>query len=205
MMLVVSFLSRAEPNWSAPTYLSATVLVVAFLLAEMPHILVWGSVALHVVAAVAIVEAKPLTQLVGYNLPGKYDPLHRLKGWRQLGTSIGRMLAENPGKHLMTDDRELMAALIYYVRPHPFDSLKWNGAGGIHDQFDLTAQPEKFVGQNFLLVSYRNSIDDIVSRFASSGPIEQVTIFLGPPIKAGNEPLTRVYQIRELSDFKGYR
>jgi 4-amino-4-deoxy-L-arabinose transferase-like glycosyltransferase len=205
MMLVVSFLSRAEPNWSAPTYLSATVLVVAFLLAEMPHILVWGSVALHVVAAVAIVEAKPLTQLVGYNLPGKYDPLHRLKGWRQLGTSIGRMLAENPGKHLMTDDRELMAALIYYVRPHPFDSLKWNGAGGIHDQFDLTAQPEKFVGQNFLLVSYRNSIGDIVSRFASSGPIEQVTIFLGPPIKAGNEPLTRVYQIRELSDFKGYR
>jgi 4-amino-4-deoxy-L-arabinose transferase-like glycosyltransferase len=205
MMLVVSFLSRAEPNWSAPTYLSATVLVVAFLLAEMPRFLVWGSVALHVAVAVVIVEAKPLTQLVGYNLPGKYDPLHRLKGWRQLGTSIGRMLAENPGTRLMTDDRELMAALIYYVRPHPFDSLKWNGAGGIHDQFDLMAQPEKFVGQNFLLVSYRNNIDDIVSRFTSSGPLEQVTIFLGPPIKAGNEPLTRVYQIRELSNFKGYR
>ena len=31
-----------------------------------------------------------------------------------------------------------MAALIYYVRPHPFDALKWNGEGGIHDQFDLT-------------------------------------------------------------------
>jgi 4-amino-4-deoxy-L-arabinose transferase-like glycosyltransferase len=205
MMLVVSFLSRAEPNWSAPTYLSATVLVVAFLLAEMPRILVWGSVVLHVVAALAIAEAKPLTHLVGYNLPGKYDPLHRLNGWRQLGTTIGRMLAEDPGAHLMTDDRELMAALIYYIRPHPFDSLKWNGAGGIHDQFDLTAHPEKFVGQNFLLVSYRNNIDDIVSRFASSGAIQDVTIFLGPPIKAGGAPLTRVYQIRELSDFKGYR
>jgi 4-amino-4-deoxy-L-arabinose transferase-like glycosyltransferase len=205
MMLVVSFLSRAEPNWSAPTYLSATVLVVAFLLAEMPHILVWGSVALHVVAAVAIVEAKPLTQLVGYNLPGKYDPLHRLKGWRQLGTSIGRMLAENPGKHLMTDDRELMAALIYYVQPHPFDSLKWNGAGGIHDQFDLTARPEKFIGQDFLLVSYRNSIEAIVDRFANSGPIEKVTIFLGPPTHQGGEPLTRIYQVRLFEGFKGYR
>jgi 4-amino-4-deoxy-L-arabinose transferase-like glycosyltransferase len=205
MMLVVSFLSRAEPNWSAPTYLSATVLVVAFLLAEMPRILIWGSVALHVVAAFAIAEAKPLTQLVGYNLPGKYDPLHRLKGWRQLGTTISRMLAEKPGTYLMADDRELMAALVYYVRPHPLDSLKWNGAGGIHDQFDLTAQPEKFIGQNFLLVSYRNNIDDIVSRFASTGPIDQVTIFLGPPIKAGGEPLTRVYQIRDLTDFKGYR
>ena len=205
MMLVVSFLSRAEPNWSAPTYLSATVLVVAFLLAEMPRILVWGSVALHVVAAVAVAEAKPLTHLVGYDLPGKYDPLHRIKGWRQLGTTVARMLAENPGTHLMADDRELMAALVYYVQPHPLDSLKWNGDGGIHDQFDLTAQPEKFVGQNFLLVSYRNNIGDIISRFADSGPIEKITIFLGPPMRAGGEPLTRVYQVRLLDNFKGYR
>jgi len=205
MMLVVSFLSRAEPNWSAPTYLSATVLVVAYLLAEWPRFLVWGSVALYVVAAVAIAEAKPLTHLVGYNLPGKYDPLHRLKGWRQLGTTVGHMLAENPGTHLLADDRELMAALVYYVQPHPLDGLKWNGEGGIHDQFDLTAQPEKFIGRNFLLVSYRNNIEDIVSRFASAGPIEQVTIFLGPPIHAGGEPLTRVYQVRLLDGFKGYR
>jgi hypothetical protein len=105
----------------------------------------------------------------------------------------------------MADDRELMAALVYYVQPHPLDSLKWNGDGGIHDQFDLTAQPEKFVGQNFLLVSYRNNIDDIVSRFADSGPIEKITIFLGPPIKAGGEPLTRIYQVRLLDNFKGYR
>jgi 4-amino-4-deoxy-L-arabinose transferase-like glycosyltransferase len=205
MMLVVSFLSRAEPNWSAPTYLSATVLVVAYLLAEWPRFLVWGSVALYVFAAVAVAEAKPLTHLVGYDLPGKYDPLHRLKGWRQLGNTVDRMLAENPGAHLMTDDRELEAALVYYVRPHPFESLKWNGAGGIHDQFDLTAQPERFIGQNFLLVSYRNNIDDIISRFATSGPIEKITIFLGPSVKAGGEPLTRIYQLRLLGDFKGYR
>ena len=46
MMLVVSILSRAEPNWSAPTYLSATVLVVALLLAMAPRFLIWGSVVL---------------------------------------------------------------------------------------------------------------------------------------------------------------
>jgi 4-amino-4-deoxy-L-arabinose transferase-like glycosyltransferase len=205
MMLVVSFISRAEPNWSAPTYLSATVLVVAFILAELPRILVWGSVALHMLAALTVAEAKPLTHLVGYDLPGKYDPLHRLEGWRQLGVTVGRMLAENPGSHLVADDRELMAALIYYITPHPLDALKWNGAGGIHDQFDLTAQPDKFIGDSFLLVSYRNNIDDIVSRFAAVGPIEQVTIFLGPATTSGGAPLTRVYQIRLLEGFKGYR
>jgi 4-amino-4-deoxy-L-arabinose transferase-like glycosyltransferase len=205
MMLVVSFLSRAEANWSAPTFVSATILVVAFLLARRAQILVWGSVVLHLVAATAVAEAKPLTQLVGYNLPGKYDPLHRLKGWRVLGTTVGRMLAENPGTHLMTDDRELMAALIYYISPHPLDGLKWNGAGGIHDQFDLMAHPETMIGNNFLLVSYRNNIDEIVSRFASSGDVQDITIFLGPPTKAGQASLVRVYQIRMLQGFKGYR
>ena len=205
MMLVVSFLSRAEPNWSAPTYISATVLVVAFLLGHAPRILLWGSVALHAAAALVIAEAKPMTHLVGYNLPGKYDPLHRLKGWRMLGATVSRMLAENPGTKLMADDRELMAALIYYATPHPFDALKWNGAGGIHDQFDLTTDPKKYIGDNFLLVSYRNNIDDIVSRFATSGPVEHITIFLGPPIKQGQQPLERIYQVRLLGDFKGYR
>ena len=69
----------------------------------------------------------------------------------------------------------------------------------------MTAQPEKFIGQNFLLVSYRNYVDDIIGRFATSGPIERITIFLGPPIRAGGEPLTRIYQVRLLGDFKGYR
>jgi hypothetical protein len=198
MMFVVSFLSRAEPNWSAPTYLSATILVVAFLLAQAPRILIWGSVALHVVAAVAVAEARPLTHLVGYNLPGKYDPLHRLKGWRELGTSVGRMLAENPGTHLMSDDRELMAALVYYISPHPLDSLKWNGEGGIHDQFDLTTDPKSFIGDDFLLISYRNNIDEITSRFAAVGDVDRITIFLGPG-------LARVYQVRLLRGFKGYQ
>ncbi|HLI19978.1 MAG TPA: glycosyltransferase family 39 protein [Stellaceae bacterium] len=205
MMFVVSFLSRAEPNWSAPTYLSATVLVVAFLLARAPRFLLWGSVALHVLAAVIVAEAAPLAHAAHYNLPGKLDPLHRLKGWHTLGADVGRMLAENPGIRLMADDRELMAALVYYVTPHPTQYLKWNGEGGVHDQFDLTADPAAFVGDNFLLVSYRNNIDDIVSRFASVGDVDKITIFLGPPIHKGGEPLTRVYQLRLLGGFKGYR
>src|SRR5205085_10313839 len=32
MMLIVAFLSRAHPNWSAPTYVSSAILVAAWLL-----------------------------------------------------------------------------------------------------------------------------------------------------------------------------
>ena len=198
MMFVVSFLSRAEPNWAAPTYVSAIVLVVALLLAEGQRVLVWGSIVLHSAVVLALVEAKPAARALGYDLPAKYDALHRLRGWRILGTTIGQMLRQNPGTDLMTDDRELMAALMYYVVPHPLDALKWNAMGGIHDQFDLTTDPNRYIGKNFLLVSYRNSISEIVARFQSSGPVEHIVIPLG-----GGQ--ARSYDVRLLYGFKGYR
>ena len=198
IVLVVSFLSRAEPNWAAPAYVSATMLVVALLLAEGKRFLVWGSILLHCAVVVGLVEARPVARAMGYDLPGKYDVLHRLHGWRVLGATVGRMLREHPGTYLMTDDRELMASLMYYVVPHPFDALKWNAMGGIHDQFDLTADPKRYIGANFLLISYRNRVDAIVKRFQSSGPIERITIPLGGGA-------SRSYKVRWLYGFKGYR
>ena len=37
----------------------------------------------------------------------------------------GAELAANPRLTLFTDDRETLAALVYYIRPHPFDAVKW--------------------------------------------------------------------------------
>lgn len=197
LMLAESLLSRAEPNWAAPAYLSATVLVVAWLLACNLRAIIIVSIVLHVAAAAVLLELKPLAAAVGYDLPGKYDPLHRLRGWRRLGDAVSRILAVNPGAILLADDREEIAALEYYVRPHPFNALKWNGEGGIHDQFDLTADPDRLIGRSFLLVSQAPDIKPILARFGAAGPVQHVIIPLGPG-------LARQYTVRLLSDFKGY-
>jgi 4-amino-4-deoxy-L-arabinose transferase-like glycosyltransferase len=197
LILIEAFLSRAEPNWAAPAYVSATVLVVAMLLTEGQRLVVWGSIALHCAVVVALVEARLVARAFGYELPAKYDVLHRLRGWRILGETVGRMLRQHPGTYLMSDDRELMAALEYYVVPHPLDGLKWNAMGGIHDQFDLNADPKRYIGKDFLLVSYRDSVDAIVKRFQSEGPVEHIII----PLGGGAE---RLYRVRLLRGFKGY-
>jgi 4-amino-4-deoxy-L-arabinose transferase-like glycosyltransferase len=199
MMLVVSILSRAEPNWAAPTYVSATVLVVAWLIERGWWWLVAGSVALHVAAAVAVVEARDVAHALGYDLPAKYDLLHRLRGYRRLGSAVGQLLREHPGAILLAENREEMAALLYYVRPHPFDALKWNGYDNlVHDQFDLEAKPETYIGDNFLLVSPNPDIGRIVARFAAAGPVEHIVIPLGGGAM-------RTYLVRYLTGFKGYR
>jgi hypothetical protein len=199
MMFVVSFLSRAQPNWSAPAYVAATALVVAWLLGRERQAIVAASIALHVAAAALLLELKPLAAEARYDLPAKYDPLHRLRGWRRLGDTVGRELLMHRGAVLLSDDREDMAALLYYMRPRPIDWLKWNGDGGVHDQFDLTADPSRFIGRDFLLVSHMpENTARILERFNGAGPIEHVIISLG-----GGE--ARTYTVRLLTGFKGYR
>ncbi len=200
MMLVVSFLSRAQPNWSAPTFVAAVVLVVAWLLARGRTALVAASLALHLLVAAVIFGAHDAATALRVDLPAKLDLLHRLRGWSTLGRSVSQMLMRYPGTILLSDDREDMAALMYYVRPHPFDALKWNGEGGIHDEFDLTAQPSRYVGGDFLLVSRSpDNLARIFSRFAQlDRPPDDIIIPL-------DRKTARHYQVYWLHGFRGYR
>src|SRR5271166_6974369 len=125
MMLAVSFLSRAHANWAAPTYVSATVLVVAWMLRRGWRALIIFSIALHLVAIAFLFTGREALAALGIELPAKYDALARLRGWRALGSTVGAALAAHPGFTLFADDRETLAALIYYVHPHPFDAVKW--------------------------------------------------------------------------------
>jgi hypothetical protein len=197
LVLALSLLSHAEPNWAAPAYVAATVLVTAWLIGSRWAVLVPLSVALHAGIVTLYLGAHAL----GYQpLPTRLDPLHRLQGWKPLGRAVGRLLIEIPGVHLLADSREEMAALVYYVEPHPFDALKWNGDDGrVHDQFDLTADPERYLGQDFLLVAQEGGdTGRVLDRFAEAGPPQHIVIPLG-----GGE--ARRYTVRLLRGFKGYR
>jgi 4-amino-4-deoxy-L-arabinose transferase-like glycosyltransferase len=200
MMLVVSFLSRAQPNWSAPTFVSAIVLVVVWLLKRGRAALVAASVALHLLIAVAIFGAHDAAAALRVDLPAKWDLLHRLRGWSALGRTVSQMLVRHPGTVLLSDDREDMAVLMYYVRPHPFDALKWNGEGGIHDEFDLTAQPSRYLGRDFLLVTHTpDNVERIFSRFDKvDRPPNDIIIPL-------DRETARRYEVYWLHGFKGYR
>src|SRR6185312_1858250 len=162
--------------------------------------LVAVSVALHLLIAVAIFGAHDAAAALRVDLPAKWDLLHRLRGWSALGRTVSQMLLRHPGTILLSDDREDMAVLMYYVHPHPFDALKWNGEGGIHDGFDLTAQPSRYVGRDFLLVTHTpDNIERILSRFDKvDRPPDDIIIPL-------DRKTARRYEVYWLHGFKGYR
>ncbi|MBV8650983.1 MAG: glycosyltransferase family 39 protein [Alphaproteobacteria bacterium] len=205
MMLVVSFLSRAHANWSAPTYVSATILVVAWLIEHRRTALLGASVAIHVLAAVLLVGAKSAAATLHVPLPAKYDLLRRVRGWHPLGEQVSQMLLRRPGTILLSDSREALAALVYYVRPHPFDAVIWNPEGGARNQFELETDMSHLVGRDFLFVTQSEISPFMAGKFAAVSPPTRITIILGPGDKPGEPPLERHYFVYDLDGFKGYR
>ena len=198
MMLVVSLLSRANANWAAPAFVSATVLVIAWTLSRGWRNLVVFSIALHLVAVTVLFTGCDALAILGVELPAKYDPLSRLRGWRTLGSTVGTALAAHPGYTLFADDRETLAALIYYVRPHPFDAVKWKLKSGLpKDQWELANGLPQHRGGNFLLVSEHNLIPEMSPSFAEMDRLEPVIIPIGPGA-------SRSYTLYLARDFKGY-
>ena len=198
LILALSLLSRAEANWAAPAYISATVLVVAWLLRRGRREVIIFSLALHVVAAALLFGGRDALAAAGIALPAHYDPLHRLRGWRMLGREVGAALAAHPHLRLLADDRETLAALIYYVQPHPFDAVKWALLDRVRDEWDLTNGLERHIGEDFLLVSAHNLIPEMRPSFAAIDRLGSLMVPLGPG-------LSRHYGLYLARDFKSYR
>jgi 4-amino-4-deoxy-L-arabinose transferase-like glycosyltransferase len=174
VVLIVSFLSRAQPNWGAPAYLSATVLVVAWGLRRNRCRTLAVAIGLNLALAAAAFGAA----LVG--LPAKADPLHRLRGWHRLGEAVAAELRAHPGLTLLADDREVLASLIYYVRPHPFDAVLWSPLPQIRDQWTLTNNLARHRGEDFLAVTDLGLGETMKAEFAAFTPLGEITISPGP-------------------------
>ena len=205
LVLALGLLSRANANWAAPAYVAGTVLVTGWALERGRRLIVTASLALHLVLAFALFgvtlsEGAP----AGLVSATRLDPFKRVQGWRQLGDAVSLLSARFPGVPLLFDQRRLMAELIYYVAPHPFDASKWDPDGRIGDHFDLTRGLEragdagaKTKGRAHLLVTMRADASAITSRFAHSRLLARIRTPIG---KHEHREVRIIY----LEDFLGY-
>jgi 4-amino-4-deoxy-L-arabinose transferase-like glycosyltransferase len=198
MMLVLSFLAHAPANWAAPAYVSATVLVVRWLFESGWRRFVPLAIALHLIAALGAFAAPEAFAALGRPLPARYDVLHRLRGWRTLGREVGAVLARHPGLRLLADDRQVLAALIYYVRPHPYTAAQWKGRRLVAAQGGPIRGSANSRGDSFLLVSRHPHLGRMRPSFAAIARIGALAVPTGPGT-------ARHYTLSLARDFKGDR
>ena len=195
MMVVVAFLSRANANWAAPLYVSATVLVVAWAIGRGRAWLLMTAFAMHLAGAVVMADYHRFARLAGIELTGRTDPYKRLEGWRSLGRDVARELERHPGAVLLMEDRMDLATMIYWARPKAW--AKWNPSGRIRDHWDLTADLRDHASAPVLLATPTRNPDDITSRFAKVTPLGTA----GRPLY---RDVDRTHHLFLLEGFRGY-
>ena len=198
LLLIVSLQAltgRANGNWSAPVYVSASVLVIAFLAQRAHWKLAMLAVALNATLGAAVYHWPDIVQLAGKTLNGRNDPYKRARGWSELVTQVRPQLTAHPDAVLVGDDRELLAQLIYGQRPARY--ARWQADPHIIDHYGLTVPLGTTSGNPVLFVSIRPDIGDTGARFESAERIADVDV-------AVYQNFHRRVSIWLLEGFKGY-
>ncbi|HEY8966746.1 MAG TPA: glycosyltransferase family 39 protein [Candidatus Methylacidiphilales bacterium] len=107
---VVSLNKAAQPNWAVTAYPSALILATAWGLARWPRTTEWT-----IRAAFALILVVQTALL--FPLPG--DPLHRLRGWKELGAWVGTTKETAGAAYVIGSNYGLTGELGFYVPGHP--------------------------------------------------------------------------------------
>ena len=197
IMIIEGFLSRANANWAAPSYVAASVLVTAWLLGRGKEDWLKWTVIFHVFLAVVGYSFNGFANVTGIELSAKTDPMKRVRKWDEIGLHLTLIKNEYPDAVMLFDERKILTPMLYYMYPYPFDAVKWNPSGEIHDHYDLTTDMNKHKGNNFLFVTRGENADSIAPHFEKTIMLDDIQI----PIYENYKRSVRVFL---LSGFKGY-
>lgn len=194
-----ALLSHAYANWAAPAYVAATVLVTATMIREQAWGWLRGSLALAAVIAVA--AAVGAWQAGNFTLPGTGDPFARTLGNRELAAAVRAATADATaaGKTygvVLADERETVAALLYYAPELSSRIRAWPRGPRPKDHFELTRAFDGATAAPVLLVSRRPAPASILKSFASVRP-------LGAQELSAGRFTTRTIHMFALSDYRG--
>jgi 4-amino-4-deoxy-L-arabinose transferase-like glycosyltransferase len=181
LISVQALVGRANANWGAMAYVTATIFVVAQLLRDepaqrwRPRLLAAGILFNALLMPVAY-HFDAWTSLLQVQLTARTDPFKRVRGWAEFGRQAQVLHAQFPDALLLADERDVIAELMYYMHPHPLDTVLWNPGHAVDSQYALTTTMDDKHGRDFLYISSRTEASgalpaDMQGRFDSAEPL----------------------------------
>ena len=114
---IQALLSRAFANWAAPGYISLLIAVSATLVQHKQQQWLRYAIIVNLLTMGVMYHHGEIMQSLGIVRTEKNDPMRTLRAWPQLGAAVSIALAEQPHRVLLTEDRKMHTALVYYVHP----------------------------------------------------------------------------------------
>ena len=191
IILIQSFVSRANANWAATAYVAATPLAVGVLLDLWRDRALWVSFILNGLAMTVlwtILAWPPFADEIGLG-----DAFKRLRGWHELGTAVASVASRGHYDVIAVANRSVMAELLYYAQPRTAAMRMWDV--GLHDdnQFKMTLRLTR-PARRVLLVVEPTEAPAVLRTFRVTKPVMIVSFPIAP----------RQVRVAELSDGRDY-
>jgi len=193
-----ALLGSANANWAVPTYIAAAILV-GFYLAKNGKIRLFATaVVLNLILGSVVYHYEALLRISGVELTRDNDFLRDTRGWPGLGDEVQKIKADYPAALMLFDSRYEMAEMIYYIKPHPLDAVKWNPDGATRDHFDLVTTMQDKPGRDFLYVTRVASLPEAMAKsFRVTRKLRDIQLVFSKVYKKN-------YHVFYLQDFQGY-
>jgi hypothetical protein len=176
LILIQSFISDANANWSAPAYIAAVPLAVATLLEWWRSRALWASLAIGAAAMLALWVAQMNPALA--DRAGFGNAFKRQEGWRELGAAVAEQPRSASYDAIAAANRSVLAELLYYARPRSTPIKAWDRSAVPHDHFQMT-MPLHAGTQRVLLVAMADDASAMLASFDSQRLVRDLAIPLG--------------------------
>jgi 4-amino-4-deoxy-L-arabinose transferase-like glycosyltransferase len=160
--LILSLFSVCYINWAAPAYFTAFILAIAIVLEGTwrEKVKKWVLASAVLVGTIICLLAynldaiRSLSVSLGANIPAKKFPTSRLKGWRELGEAVTKLL-DDVGREktfVISHRRKFVSELAFYIKGQP-PVYMLNLYGSLQSQYDLWEGFGNKIGFNALYIT----------------------------------------------------
>jgi 4-amino-4-deoxy-L-arabinose transferase-like glycosyltransferase len=189
LMLLQSFIVTANANWAATAYVAATPLAVQELVRLWQRRALWVSFTINGLAMLLLwvfVSDPAIADRAGVG-----NAFKRQEGWRALGRQVAQQAARDHYDALVTDNRSLIAELLYYIHPSPIPVRAWSSDPRPRDHFQMTIPLRPGTTHVLLAVEPQGS-GGVIATFDSAKPLASITI----PVGGHHQRTTELYDAR---------
>ena len=189
--------ARANINWGAPAFVSAS-LIVGIYLAKLRW-KIWFKVltAVNLVLMFAFYNYASLLSVLNIESKEGNDPFVRIEGWKPLAHSIQPIFDQYPDAPLASDSRKVLAYFGYYLEPKHLNGRALNPDKHIKNQYELLYPIETSASDTHLFVSEHMSGEQLKGYFESVQLLDTANAEV-------RSNMTRSVKVYRVSGFKGY-
>jgi 4-amino-4-deoxy-L-arabinose transferase-like glycosyltransferase len=180
LVAATAFVTRANANWAAPAVISATVLAAAVLVRRQAWRWIAVSIALGVVAQVALLIGDANARRLSLAWLKKPDVYARTMGWRSLGDEAEKLAARVGARTVAAEQRDIVASMLYYLRNSGRTVLSWPAGAVPSHHFDLTRRLNADAPEPVLFISYCGSAGRLASHYRKVEPLGTLVARTGP-------------------------